>query len=45
LIPGEIVDLYLKEGKERLFDFVQANAKEIMNIKRGQMLFEKNNVE
>lgn len=45
LIPGEIVDLYLKEGKERLFDFVQANAKDIMNIKRRQVLFENKNID
>lgn len=38
LVPGTIVDAYLKEGKEKLLEFVRANARGVMALKRGQPL-------
>lgn len=38
LIPGTIVDAYLKDGREKLLEFVRANARGVMALKRGQPL-------
>lgn len=38
LIPGTVVDSYLKEGREKLLEFVRANARAVMALKRGQPL-------
>jgi hypothetical protein len=36
LVPGEVVDAYLKDGFERLLDFVQKNARQTMKLKQMQ---------